>query len=105
VNCWETPESWPQERRRNVQDILRKKIDGIHGIPDEEGQARARLVKLFDAPLLEDSIEAIEDLLKVEKLGDKPSAPVSNKSVARVSTGLIMFGRGPTARVAVVSVS
>jgi hypothetical protein len=30
---------------------------------------------------------------------------VRNKPVARASTGLIMFGRGPAARVAVVSVS
>jgi hypothetical protein len=87
VNCWETPESWPQERRRNAQDILRKKIDGIHGIPDEEGQARARLVKLLDAPLLEDAIEAIEDLLKVAKLGDKPSAP-AKKGKKKVAVAL-----------------
>jgi hypothetical protein len=30
---------------------------------------------------------------------------VRNKPVARASTGLIMFGRGPAARVAVVSMS
>jgi hypothetical protein len=30
---------------------------------------------------------------------------VRNKPAARVSTGLITFGRGPAARVAVVSVS
>jgi hypothetical protein len=33
------------------------------------------------------------------------SVSVRNKPVARASTGLIMFGRGPAARVAVVSVS
>jgi hypothetical protein len=33
-------------------------------------------VKLFGAPLPEDAIKEIEDLLKVVKLDDKPSAPV-----------------------------
>jgi hypothetical protein len=37
--------------------------------------------------------------------GNDCQMDVRNKPVARVSTGLIMFGRGPAARVAVVSVS
>jgi DNA-directed RNA polymerase subunit F len=56
-----------------AQDLLRKKMDGISSVPDKEEQARSHLEKLFDAPLPEEAIEAIEELLKVAKLDDKQS--------------------------------
>jgi hypothetical protein len=60
-----------------AQDLLHKKVDGISSAPDKEEQARSSLLKLFDAPLPEDAMEAIEELLKVTKLDDIQTTAVN----------------------------
>jgi hypothetical protein len=54
-----------------AQEVLCKKLDGVIEQPDKEKLARDRLIQLFDAPLPEDAMEAIEDLLKVINLDGK----------------------------------
>jgi hypothetical protein len=54
-----------------AQEVLCKKLDGALDQPDKVESARERLTKLFDAPLPDDAMEAIEDLLKVINLEGK----------------------------------
>jgi hypothetical protein len=54
-----------------AQEVLCKKLEGAIGQPDKEKKARDRLIQLFDAPLPDDAMEAIEDLLKIINLDGK----------------------------------
>jgi hypothetical protein len=49
---------------------------------DKGEQARDRLIKLFDAPLPDEAVEAIEDLLKVINL-DGRSVGTAKKTVKK----------------------
>jgi hypothetical protein len=58
-----------------AQEVFCKKLEGAVEHPDKEKQDQDQLIKLFDALLPEDAIEAIEDLLKVISLeGEKEPA-------------------------------
>jgi hypothetical protein len=61
----------PMCTEKMAQEVLCKKLDGVIEQPDKEKLARDRLIQLFDAPLPEDAMEAIEDLLKVIILDGK----------------------------------
>jgi hypothetical protein len=54
-----------------AQEVLCNKLDGALDQPDKVESARERLTKLFDAPLPDDAMEAIEDLLEVINLEGK----------------------------------
>jgi hypothetical protein len=66
----------PMCAEKMAQEVLYKKLEGAAGEHDKEKQARERLIRMFDAPLPDEAIEAIEDLLKVINLeGNKSAAP------------------------------
>jgi hypothetical protein len=52
------------------------KLDSGLTQSEKGGQARDRLLKLFDASLLYEAIEAIEDLLKIINLDGKPGGAI-----------------------------
>jgi hypothetical protein len=54
-----------------AQEVLCKKLVGELNLPGKEDKAHSRLIKLFDAHLPEEAIEAIEELLKVISLENK----------------------------------
>jgi hypothetical protein len=56
-----------------AQEIFCIKLEG--GQPNKNEQARDRLTKLFDAPIPQGAMEAIEDLLKIISLDSKAGAP------------------------------
>jgi hypothetical protein len=53
-----------------AQEVLCKKLAGELNLPDK---ARSSLTKLFDAPLPEEAIKAIKELLKVTSMENKCS--------------------------------
>jgi hypothetical protein len=54
-----------------AQELLCKKLEGVAGQQSKADHARERLVKLFDAPLPQEAMAAIEDLLQVINLEGK----------------------------------
>jgi hypothetical protein len=58
-----------------AQDLLCRKLEGSQ--PDFTAQARDRLTKLFDAPIPQNAMEAIEELLKFISLEGKGGAPAT----------------------------
>jgi hypothetical protein len=61
----------PMCAEKMAQEVLCKKLEGAIGQPDKEKKGRDRLIQLFDAPLPDDAMEAIEDLLKIINLDGK----------------------------------
>jgi hypothetical protein len=64
-----------------VQDILCKKLEGCRSSPTI--QARDRLTKLFEGPIPQEAMEAIEDLLKVINLETKTAAATAPKAARK----------------------
>jgi hypothetical protein len=54
-----------------AQELLCKKLEGIAWQRSKADCARERLVKLFDAPLPQEAMATIEDLLQVINLEGK----------------------------------
>jgi hypothetical protein len=54
-----------------AQELLCKKLEGVAGQQSKADRARERLVKLFDAPLPQEAMATIEDLLQVINLEGK----------------------------------
>jgi hypothetical protein len=57
-----------------AQEILCNKLEGLPDPKCSKDQARDHLSKLLDAPILQEAMDAIEDLLKVIKLDNKKGA-------------------------------
>jgi hypothetical protein len=57
-----------------AQEILCEKLEGVPGQQGKVDKARERLMKFFDTPLPQDTMEAIEDLVKVISLEGKPGS-------------------------------
>jgi hypothetical protein len=69
-----------------AQEVLCKKLGESTREQEKEKQARDRLIKLFDAPLPDDAIEAIEDLLNIISLeGKKPTVTKNGGKKATIS--------------------
>jgi hypothetical protein len=68
-----------------AQEILRSKLGGPHDPNCSKDQARDQIMKLSDAPIPQEAMEAIEDLLKVIKLDNKKSelSSKAGKKMAR----------------------
>jgi hypothetical protein len=56
-----------------AQEILRSKLGGPHDPNCSKDQAHDQIMKLSDAPIPQEAMEAIEDLLKMIKLDNKKS--------------------------------
>jgi hypothetical protein len=63
------------------QDIICKKLEGCQSSPTI--QARDRLTRLFEAPIPQEAMEAIEDLLKVINLETKTAATIAPKAARK----------------------
>jgi hypothetical protein len=72
-----------------AQELLCKKMEGVAGQQSKADCARERLVKFFDAPLPQEAMAAIEDLLQVINLegkGGTTSTKAGKKASAARST-------------------
>jgi hypothetical protein len=56
-----------------AQETLCSKLGGLYDPNCSKDQARDQIMKLSDAPIPQEAMEAIEDLLKVIKLDNKKS--------------------------------
>jgi hypothetical protein len=68
-----------------AQEILCRKLEGAPEQTNKDDPARDRLTKLFDAPIPQEAMEAIEDLIKAISLDNRKnaqSAKAGKKAVA-----------------------
>jgi hypothetical protein len=64
-----------------AQDILCKKLEGCHSSPTI--QTWDHLIKLFEAPIPQEAMESIEDLLKVINLETKTAVATAPKAARK----------------------
>jgi hypothetical protein len=68
-----------------AQVLLCKKLEGVAGQQSKTDCAREHLVKLFDAPLSQEAMKTIDDLLQVINLEGK-AGTTSTKARKKAST-------------------
>jgi hypothetical protein len=64
-----------------AQDILCKKLEGCHSSPTI--QTWDHLIELFEAPIPQEAMESIEDLLKVINLETKTAIATAPKAARK----------------------